>query len=73
MFRQLIGSLLSVHEGHGHGSPGEGETWWHYFSEPEHLPLTIATILAATLLVVGTLSLLNRFVKRKQMSRNKAC
>ncbi len=43
---------LAIHDGHGRGAPGEGETWWHYLTEAEHLPLTLGTGFAIVVLVV---------------------
>ncbi|MBL8892783.1 MAG: hypothetical protein JNL67_22595 [Planctomycetaceae bacterium] len=69
MLREWIGILISVHEGHGQARPGQGETWWHYFSEPEHMPLSIATLLALILLIVGLWTFLKRMVQAKRAAR----
>ena len=43
-------SWALLHEGHGHGDPGTGETWWHYFTEPAHLPVSLGSVLALAFL-----------------------
>jgi hypothetical protein len=51
-FVRLFSTPLSWHEGHGHGAPGDGETWWHYFSEPEHWPMSLGVAASVILLAV---------------------
>ena len=49
---------LAFHEGHGRGAPGEGETWWHYLTEAEHLPLTLGTGVAIVVMAaIGLLTI----------------
>ncbi len=46
---------LFAHEGHGHSVAGDGNTLWHYVSEPQH-----AWVFAALVVVVIVAVLLRK-------------
>lgn len=47
----LPASLLSAHE--GHGTPGQGESFWHYVAEPMHLGIGLLAIATVVCLSVA--------------------
>ncbi|TWT65196.1 hypothetical protein [Allorhodopirellula solitaria] len=56
MARILSATLLSIasatlvmaHEGHGHSAAGQGNSLWHYVTEPQHAWAYVAVIVVAT-------------------------
>ncbi|MDP1564524.1 MAG: hypothetical protein Q8M16_24350 [Pirellulaceae bacterium] len=66
----VMDKLMALHEGHGHGAPGEGKTLWHYVTEAEHWPLTAGTATAVILLAaLGVLAIRWAIQNRKASTR----
>lgn len=61
-------NILALHEGHGHGPPGDGETLWHYLTEAEHLPLTIGTAVALVVIVTLVVLTIRLAIKKRKPS-----
>jgi len=55
-----------AHQGHGHGAAVDGETLWHYLTEPEHWPLVLATTVAVLMMTVFMAWLLIRVWSHRQ-------
>lgn len=57
------GGTAVGHEGHGHTPPGQGNSLWHYLSEPQH-----AWVFAAVLTVSVAMVLFYKLQKQTQTS-----
>lgn len=57
-------TLLVAHEGHGHTAPGQGNSLWHYLTEPQH-----AWVFAA-LVVVAAAAALYRWTQRSAVNHS---
>jgi hypothetical protein len=63
--------LLCLHDGHGHGTPGDGASLWHYLVEPEHWPLTFGTVVSIGLIAyLGFFQIRRMLKKLANLSRN---
>ncbi|TWU10010.1 hypothetical protein [Allorhodopirellula heiligendammensis] len=43
----LPATVLFAHEGHGHTAPGQGNSLWHYVTEPQHAWVLTALVVVA--------------------------
>ncbi|WP_146582205.1 hypothetical protein [Neorhodopirellula pilleata] len=57
-----VGTVMG-HEGHGHTPPGQGNSLWHYLSEPTH-----AWVFAAVITVSVGMVLFHKLQKQTQES-----
>lgn len=60
----LPATRLVAHEGHGHTAPGQGNSLWHYLTEPQH-----AWVFAA-LVVVAAAAALYRWTQRNAVNHS---
>ncbi len=52
----ILGGLITTapaHEGHGWTSPGQGDTVWHYATDPVHIAQWVALAVVAIITAVG--------------------
>ncbi len=69
---EVMLTLLTLHEGHGHGAPGDGETLWHYLIEAEHWPLTLGTAVALVVIVTLAVLMVRLVIKKQRESHRPA-
>ncbi len=76
MSRVVLASLLSVlpstllfaHEGHGHTEAGQGNSLWHYITEPQHAWVFAALVVAAAVLALVRWSAGNTAARAEDIS-----
>ncbi|MCM2373339.1 hypothetical protein [Aporhodopirellula aestuarii] len=59
----LPATLVMAHKGHGHGAASQGNSFWHYLTEPQHA-WVFAALVVLSVAVIGY-----RWLERTETSK----